>query len=366
MESDESKVYRALQRHLDSMPIGFPPTQSGVEIRILKRLFTPEEARIATYLTYSATPSETLEDVYQRVKTTGLSKEQLEQILDTMVSKGLVQFKQDQGKKYYNSAPWVIGIFEFQINKLTKELLVDVHQYNREAYREELFSTHIPPQRVIPVGKSITPEHNVASYDDIRKMINSMDGPFMVMNCVCRQAREVAGDPCKTTDRHETCLSFGEYVGMYLEQGWGREITKDELLEIIDKNENDGLVLQPSNSKELDFLCSCCGCCCGFLRGAKVASKPVELLATNYYSEVNQDLCTGCGTCMERCQMDAITLENDVSQINLDRCIGCGVCVANCPSNAIKLQKREEEQVPPRTIDEMFSIILENKTKREV
>ncbi|MFW9817467.1 MAG: 4Fe-4S ferredoxin, partial [Candidatus Thorarchaeota archaeon] len=217
-------VYRALQIHLDSMPAGFPATKSGVEIRILKQLFTPEEAKLATHLKYSTYPNESFESIYNRLEETGISKEELEEKLSTMASKGLIHSKSEAGQKFYSGAQWVVGIYEFQVNKLTKELSDYVHQYNNEAFGMNLLSARPTQLRVIPIGKSIKQEDGVASYDDFRTMLSTIDGPFMVTSCICRQRKDLAGSPCKVTEREETCISFGVFAQMYIDQGWGREI----------------------------------------------------------------------------------------------------------------------------------------------
>ncbi|MHA1903747.1 MAG: ATP-binding protein [Candidatus Thorarchaeota archaeon] len=356
-------VYRALQKHLDNMPVGFPPTESGVEIRILKRLFTPEEAELATNLTYSTHASETLDDIFQRLKETDVSRAELEQALDTMVGKGLLHFRREGKKKFYSNAQWVVGIFEFQVNKLSKELLADISKYNAEAYSRELFTSRPTQLRVIPIGKSITPENTVANYDDVRILLDSVEGPFMVTSCICRQSDSLTGDPCKATERDETCLAFGSFAQMYIDEGWGREISKSELVEIISENESEGLVLQPSNSEKLEFICSCCGCCCGLITGKKRMKRPVDFFTTNFQAVVNGDICTSCETCVELCQMEALSLSDDTLQINLDRCIGCGICVANCPEGALTLQKRKEETTPPQTLDDLYTKILDRKAK---
>jgi NAD-dependent dihydropyrimidine dehydrogenase PreA subunit/DNA-binding transcriptional ArsR family regulator len=361
--SEEVDPCRALQKHLDSMPVGFPQTKSGVEIRILKRLFTAEEARIAIYLKYSTTPSETLKEIFDRTRSLGITKNQLEQNLDKMAEKGLILSKRDGEEKYYSNAQWVIGIYELQVNKMTPELFSDIIDYNIEAFGRELFYSPLPQLRVIPVEKSITPEHGIARYDDVKELVAASDGPFMVANCVCRQAMDIVDSPCKATDRRETCIAFGSMAQMYIDKGWGRGLTREELLEVIRQNERDGLVLQPSNSQNLEFLCSCCGCCCGILFGAKMSRSPVKFFSTNYYAEVNPAICTTCGTCTELCQMDASSIEDDTLVINLDRCIGCGVCVASCPSDALRLQKRDEEKIPPETVEKLYSLIMEKKSE---
>jgi len=185
----------------------------------------------------------------------------------------------------------------------------------------------------------------------------------MVTSCICRQRRVLSESSCKATEREETCIGVGVFAQMYIDQGWGREISKDELLEIIEMNEREGLVLQPSNSQKLEFICSCCGCCCGLLRGKGAMPRPVDFFATNYHSVVDLDLCTSCGTCVELCQMKALSFQDDVLTIDLGRCIGCGVCVANCPEEAMSLHKRDKDVVPPETMEETYSHIMDSKPR---
>jgi len=357
----DDKVYRELQRHLDSMPVGFPETASGVEIRILKQLFSPEEAKIAVQLPFSPKASESLDSIADRLGMSGNAKNQLEQILDGMVSKGLLHFKREENMKFYSSIQWMIGIYEFQVNKLTRELFFDIVQFSLEAYGGETFSTKIPQLRTIPVEQSFTPEHLVANYDHVKKLVDAAEGPFAVADCVCRQAQDLLGNPCRATSRRETCLGFGEFAQLYIDEGWGRQISKEELLGIIEQNAKDGLILQPSNSQAVEYICSCCGCCCALLLGTKMSRHPVRYHSSNFYVEIDPELCTGCGTCVDKCQMDAITLVEEKSQLNLDRCIGCGVCAVNCPSAAITLQQKGEEHIPPKTLEELYDTILNKK-----
>jgi heterodisulfide reductase subunit A-like polyferredoxin len=86
-------------------------------------------------------------------------------------------------------------------------------------------------------------------------------------------------------------------------------------------------------------------------------------VASNYYSEIDPELCTGCETCIERCQIHAISLTDDISSIDRKRCIGCGICIDSCPSEAISLQEKKERYIPPDTMDELYNMILEEKTK---
>ena len=360
--SENDDIYRELQKHLDTLPIGYPTTESGVEIRILKQLFTPEEAKVATKLGFELEP---LEEIFKRVDQTEISINDLELLLDNSVSKGAIHSKKEGNKKYYANSLFMIGMYDMQFHKskeFSMEFKENASQYFREGMTEELFRTGINQLRVIPIGESITHEHNIASYDDIRKIIENKDGPIVVALCVCRHKKEVVGEPCSQTNLIESCFVLhDDYVHTYIEQGWGREVTKEEALEILKKTEKDGLVYQPGNSQRPGSLCCCCGCCCGYLADITEFPRPLDIISSNYYAEVDSELCTGCGTCLDRCQMDALTLIDEKSSVNLIRCIGCGVCVPTCPSEAIHLLKKEKDTIPPKDWDTLYAMIMEKK-----
>lgn len=362
-ETSELDVYRQLQQTLDDMPIGFPPTKSGVEIRLLKRLFTPEEAKIASKLKFAWKDKESLDSIYERLKPLGYSKEELEKHLDNMISKGAIMGRKEGDKKLYSLALLVIGIFEFQVNKLTKEFIEDLGQYMAEAWGMEAQKIPIPQMRTIPIGLEVDHDIEIANFDNIKQLFNNVDGPFVIIDCVCRQQQEILGEQCHATSRSEACMGFGHMAKSYIDAGWGREITREEALEVLKKNEEEGLIFQPGNSQKADFVCSCCSCCCGGLRNLKQLPNPADFVTSNYYAEINPDLCTGCGTCIDRCQMEAISQVDDVSIVNRKRCIGCGNCIFVCPDNAILLNKKDRQHVPPITGTELYNEITQVRAK---
>ena len=362
--SEDSGIYRKLQQHLDEMPVGFPPVKSGADIRLLKHLFTPEEAKIAMFLKFGWDRDlEPLETIYKCAKETGISLEELETILDRMVSKGSIMSKKDGGKKYYGNALLMIGMFEFQVNRLTKDFVKDYEDYFIQGWLPEAFRVKAAQMRTIPVEKSIEFEHNVSTYDNITKVIDAAEGPFAILNCVCRQVKDILEDPCKATDRREVCMASGIMAQLTIDQGRGRAITKEEALEILQKNQEEGLVIQPDNSQILSFVCSCCSCCCENLSKYILLPNPANVVIANYYAEVDSDLCTGCGTCVEICPMKAIKLKDDISSIIRKRCIGCGNCAAKCPSEAISMNKRERQFTPFPSMDVLFDKVMQRKIR---
>jgi len=359
--STDNDAYRKLQEHLDKLPVGFPRSKSGAEIRILKFIFTPKEAEIATKL---STSYETVEAIHARAKELGMTVQELEQALDKVVSKGGLNFKKERGIKLYANAPFVIGMYEYQVKRTTPDFYKDFLQYSIEALRAEFFSTKISQFRTVPMELSFTPQHYVPRYEELRKIVEDSEGPFTVQECECRKAMSLIDRPCKKTSRTETCISLaGDFSKLFRDQGWGREITRKECLEILQKNEEDGLVLQAGNVERPDFICSCCGCCCAMLMGFSLLLTPVEFVSSNYYAEVDPDLCAGCKTCVERCQMNAVKVIDDVAKVNLKRCIGCGLCVPTCEAKAMHLVKKDTQVAPPKTWDDLLSKIMNKKTE---
>ena len=360
---EEKEIYRQLQQRLDDLPVGFPPSKSGVEIDMLKSLFTPEEAEIAIKLGFLPEP---LKKIHRRVKKTGMSIDELEILLDKMIKKGLIMggdIYESRGEgKYYGNALYAIGIHDYQLGHLTKEVAEAHRKYMDEVLVNEIFDKDIPAQiRTIPVEKSLTPEHHVGNYDNIRKLIENSIGPFAVMDCICRKSADLMGEPCKNTTLLETCITMEEGAIHVLYMGYAREIDKHETIQILNKAQEEGLILQPTNAQKPVFVCACCGDCCHFLTAIKKLPRPVDYYTTNYYSEVDENLCEGCGTCIEKCQMDALTLVDNVSQVNLDFCLGCGNCVSSCPSGAIQLVKKSKELVPPEDYEKLYIKILLKK-----
>lgn len=353
------EVYINLREHLDKYPIGFPASKTGVDIRILKHLFEPEEAVIATFLTDKYEP---LDEIYRR-SNMDITLSEFKERLDKMVSKGSIHYKLINGEKNYANAYLVIGMYEYQLNRLTPEFLKDMIKYAGREFGIELFGTKISQFRTIPVEKSVTPEHYLPTYEELESVLNNSTGPFALMECICRKAYKMGGETCKVTSRLETCLGMGDMAELYISEGWGRELTREEALEMLRKNQEDGLVFQAENIKDPKFICSCCGCCCGILSNLKEFPKTVDYFSTNYYAEISEDMCVGCGTCINVCQIEAIKMKNEISKVSKRRCIGCGNCVSNCPEEAIKLIKKDKIEIPSNNEDELFSKILAKKNE---
>lgn len=101
----------------------------------------------------------------------------------------------------------------------------------------------------------------------------------------------------------ESCLMFGESSDYYVQNGLGRYLERKELPEILRRADEANLVLQPANSREVAAICCCCGCCCGILKGLQRQPLPAKAVSSSFIAKLDPEECTGCFTCMERCQM---------------------------------------------------------------
>ena len=363
MDNTDS-VYVKLQEHLDRQAVGFPATRSGAEIRILKHIFAPDEARIALNLSYKP---ESLETIYSRAKPQVVSIAELERLLERIQRKGGIESKSINGKTQYCIAPLVVGMFEMQLGRLTPDFIRDFDEYiGNYRFGIEFLGTRLPQMRTIPISKSIPLRLSISNFDEVTAALQLAAPPFVIIECICRKKKVLEGKECRVTDRKETCLAIGHVGQTVLSTGQGRQIDKNEALQILELNQKQGLVLQPSNTQKVDFICSCCGCCCGMLGLHKTLPEPLDFWSTNHYAILKVDACNGCGICEKRCQVGAIKVESDNRMAEIDRslCIGCGLCVAGCPTNAIHLRKRPVQVTPPQTREELYDIIQANKQSR--
>lgn len=362
MDNDEL-TYRRLQKHLDRMPVGFPESKTGSEIKILKELFTPEEAEIALELSMLPEPAS---KIFPRLKGLFDNAEMLEIKLDDMFAKGLILggkiLSQDANKKLYSNSQYIVGIHEMQFDRVNKALIDNTIDYVSNYFYKEFSKDGVPVQmRTIPIQRSIIQDNYVENYDDIKNLILNTKGQIVMINCVCKQGMDAADTPCQKTELRETCMILNTFADSLIDASKGRVVTKEEAISLVQIFEEIGLVAQPENNKDPEFLCFCCGCCCGVLSMIKKFPAPAHHYLSNYYALVNTDLCTGCEVCIDRCQMDAVTMQDNKAVINYDRCIGCGLCTVTCPTEALTLIRKNNAVTPPKNHDALYQKIMMKK-----
>lgn len=341
-----SDVYEQLAQHLDQLPAGFPRTDSQVELRILKRLFSPEQAWLAAGL---GMMPESAQQIAQRL---GLEPGDLELRLEEMAKKGLIFKLSKDDEPKYMAAQFMVGIWEYHVHALDQELINDVNEYLPQLMQKSWLQTKTKQLRVIPVQESIEGQSGVMAYDQARELVR-MQSRIAVAPCICRKEHRMVGQGC---DRPlETCLIFGAGAHFYLENNWAREITVQQALDILQQGLEQGLVLQPGNSKKPANICLCCGCCCQVLKNLQKLDEPAAAIHSNFVARVLEDNCTGCAECQGQCQMQAISVQ-EVARVDPRRCIGCGLCVAVCEFEAMILDQKdlEVQYEPPKNMVQTY------------
>jgi len=329
-------VYERLAKKLDELPQGFPSTESGVEIKILKKIFSPEDAEMALKIRPVPEPAEA---IAQRL---GKPLDEMQAILDTMTRKGQIGSIAAGGVQTYALFPFIIGIWEFQMNRLDKELAELFHEYY--PHLSGVLAKFAPSvTRVVPIQAQIKAEQTVLPYEDVQQMFGQSKS-FQLMNCICRKESALLGKPCKYST--EVCMGFSRHEGAFDKYPLGKIISKEEALAVLSKAEEEGLVHLTYNLQgDSFFLCNCCSCCCLALKALKELNLPHMVAKSHYVASIDQDTCAACGTCAdERCPMDAIAQDNGGYKVQPHRCIGCGVCTNTCPTESITLVHRPESE----------------------
>jgi Na+-translocating ferredoxin:NAD+ oxidoreductase subunit B len=348
-------VYRTLQRRLDEYSMGFPAMESGIEIKILKYLFSVQDAALFLALSPAL---ETPEAVAARLE---LPVEKVAGHLEDMALRGLLFRLEKKDMVKYGAIPYVHGLFEFQVKNLSRELAEMVMQYENEGFDRTMQKSGGYFLRTIPIQRAVDTTQHIAAFEDAVTLLREKD-LIVVTDCICRKKSETVDHSCGKP--LEACFMFGSMGQYYLDRDMGRKIDPEEAIAILTKCQEAGLVTQPATSQNPSGMCNCCGDCCGVLRALNKHPKPAEIAFSNYQAVVDGTECLGCAACLDRCQMNAASLNDEgLAQVNLDRCIGCGLCVTTCPSGAMKLTPKAENQrrVPPASTAEQMMRLLQTR-----
>jgi ferredoxin len=329
--------YKRLAERLDTMPNGFPPTDDGSELRLLAKLFSPEEASLASQLRMKM---ETAAQIAERL---GLEYEPTRQLLKGMTRRGLIRAgKTDEGVGF-GLLPFVVGIYENQIGNFDEELARLFEAYYQRSFSQAL-AMQPSVHRVIPVGESIKMDMEVAPFESAAGIIEQAQS-WGVQDCICRIQTALVGKPCKHPV--DVCMVMSPAPDAFVNIPEIKALTKEEAYATLHRADQAGLVHSVSNNqKGTWYICNCCTCSCGILRGMAELGIANVVARSAFVNQVYEDLCNACGLCVENCQFDALTVDN-IAVVNRTRCVGCGVCVTTCPDNALVLVRRPEEEIKP-------------------
>ncbi len=349
-----NEAYKKLAIELDKIPNGFPATESGVELKILAKLFTSEEAEMA------ATMSTTPETVTEVAKKNNFTIPEAKVMLIGMLKKGLIDLKKDAEKgMVFSLIPFVVGFYERQNGKIDQEFAELFEQYYKENFHQSM-TAEPSVHRVIPVEKTIAVNIDVMPYEKASTYLDRANS-WGVLPCICRVQKKLIGEGCDHPI--ENCIVFSTKVGAFDRTEDIRSLSKEEALNILAESAEAGLVHSTNNAQQdVNYICNCCTCSCGVLRGIAEHGIKHSIASSDFFARVDEDLCTGCEACIERCQFHALKMDDDVCKVDVNFCYGCGLCVTSCPTEAISLYQKENTEAPPLN-DEVWRDIREENRK---
>lgn len=366
-------IYERLAKALEALPHGFARTSSGVEIKLMKKAFTPEEVALAGQLTRHP---ETAAEIAKRV---GRDVVEVTPLLERLIPLGLVSYpgstagggvlkEEMKGEKKYRLRPFMVGWYEAGMRRLDKEFAELFEQFITEGGGERVFAPRPGLLGVVPHRGSLKPEWIAREpHLDIDAHFARHER-FLVLPCVCKREREILGDySCKLP------MKRCGFVGLPPQTPLGETVLdREEAMKLFDKLEKLGHVHSAfygftmfAEAPQFMGTCNCCNCCCGLLHGPKLAgldwSTEGGLQRSNYRAVIDPEKCTACGACIDLCPVEAISegpkrmplacpcgvlpeMRPGISMVNRDKCIGCAVCVTGCPVDAIELAPVSAEE----------------------
>jgi Na+-translocating ferredoxin:NAD+ oxidoreductase subunit B len=352
-------IYEKLAEALDRLPTRFPRTPSGVELPMLRKLYTPEQARLAAVMGWEF---ETVAAIAERAGVTEAAAGATLQVMaaHSMASRrpaadadaDAADSQASGADPIYRLQGFIPGAYEGMMASLDDEFARLFEAYMADGGARIIMGSSPPIARVAPNAAAVGRAEWILPYDDVRAII-AQAGSVVLSDCTCRLERDKVGETCRFP--LHVCLD------LHAEERPGRAgaISKEEALAVLDESEKVGLVHCVSNvAGGWDWVCNCCGCCCEFLRGLNDWQVD-RAVVRNYCAAVTAGACTGCGVCEERCQVGAIGVAGEttatpgIAVLDETRCIGCGLCVSGCPEEAVVLERLPEAAVtlPPADWD---------------
>ncbi len=342
----DDTVYKKLAKVLDTLPNGFPATENGLELKLLKRIFDPDQAELFCDLKLSF---ETAQQIAER---TGRQIGGLEEKLEKMGERGQIRSVKIGDMKIFQMLPWIIGIYEMQLLHLDREFVEMLQEYH-PVFNKRHFSEKPQQFQIIPIEKEIPYKQESLPYEQVSNIIENSQA-IAVLECICKKEKRIIGEGCDKP--LEICTAYAPIPGFFDNSPLFRAISKEEAKELLRKAEEAALVhLTTNTATGHTFICNCCGCCCSFLNSINKLGIPAgDVVNSHYYAEITPDLCSVCGVCAdERCQVHAIEVEADSYRVIKERCIGCGLCISACPQEAIRLVRKQPEEISPPLLDQM-------------
>jgi len=312
-------------------------------------LYSPIEAEIACAMPHDFATAREIAGYIP-----GSHPEKIAGHLETMANKALIHSKVVNGETLYELLPLFPGVMELQFWRDDKEYLAKLDillgQYlvamwglRKSGARIE---TDTPSQpRKVPVGQEIMSRSTIVPYAEMKELIKQSEY-IGAAYCHCRELGEQWGKPCSKP--MDNCMIVGSSAKFTIEKGMTKRLNVEQALQVLEEAEKAGLIHQYADTPDhfSNILCNCCSCHCIALKGYKKAPVPSQAVIARYLVKVDDEACTACESCLERCSMGALKMDGGKLIRDEARCIGCGLCMYVCPTEALSLEKRPAGKIP--------------------
>lgn len=335
--------YEKLSLTLNTIPNGFMTLEDGTHLRMLEWIYEPWEADLASKLKLAG---ESLRRMARRLR---IPRKDLAKKLSIMEEKGQLHIMRKRRGTKYGLLPFVIGLYEEQIHRMDAEFAQLFENYVQKTRGELLFTSEPPIQRVVPINRVIKTDLKIHTYNQAETLVQEAKS-WGIRDCICRKQQKLIGNGCDYP--MSICLSFSSRENAYEDNNATKPVTKTRALELLREAEEAGLVHTTMNiEKGQSYICNCCTCCCGILQGLVKYDQPNAFVKSDYVLSIEEESCSGCGKCIDRCQFNALTITDKKCHVD-EKCVGCGVCALVCPKEAMYLEPRNRKDVskPPRNI----------------
>jgi len=335
--------YERLRQILHKHPTGAPPSKAFQEI--LRTLFTAHEAHVALGMGFAPRTADRIAVL------AGVAEDEARTACESMADKGIVYARRKDGQMGYALLPTIPGIFEFPFMRgggtpMHKRLAKLWEEYHREGMGNEFAGSQTPFARIVPVEQTVRSDVEVLPYEELSKLLDGVR-TFALAQCACRVSLAACDKP------RDVCLVFDRTAEFLIERGLADKISRAQADEVVRRCEEVGLVHTTSNTQTgITFVCNCCPCCCGILRGLTQLENPNAFARSRWRAEADPELCIGCGTCEEeRCPVAAVRVVEGLATVDAERCIGCGLCASACEQQAMRMLPRPQPgPEPPETV----------------
>ena len=262
----------------------------------------------------------------QLQKLTGLETEKLEKLLADMSLIGLLEYNWENldGKNPSHEKRWILPqfvpgsaeFFNMRMEQIEEHPEVAAFFERMTFLPLEKITPMVPPggagigMHVIPVEKAIETENQTASVEHISHWLKKYEGKYAASPCSCRASRAKLGEGCGD-DPEGWCIAVGDMADYVVETDkGGRYITYDEVMDILQKAEDNGFVHQITNidgEQKIFAICNCNVNVCNALRTSQLYNTP-NMSRSAYVAKVEPENCVACGRCVEVCPAGAVKL----------------------------------------------------------